>query len=128
MRCARAAKRGVSEFPPLLPIRELLISSRHASHRQEDPAAVLGCEGPLGCKGTLEAWHAEAQKATWHTPQEIKAQFCSASVLKGGRIVFNIGGNKYRLVVAIDYVRQACFVKFIGTHAQYDAIDAETVQ
>jgi mRNA interferase HigB len=79
-------------------------------------------------KGPLEAWHAEALNASWKTPQEVKAQFGSASILKGGRVVFNIGGNKYRLVIAIDYARQACFVKFIGTHQQYDSIDAETIQ
>ena len=79
-------------------------------------------------KGPLEAWHAEAMMASWKTPQEVKAQFGSASILKGGRVVFNIGGNKYRLVVAVDYGRQACFVKFIGTHKQYDAIEAGTIQ
>jgi mRNA interferase HigB len=79
-------------------------------------------------QGPIEAWHAEASKASWRTPQEVKAQFRSASVLKGGRVVFNIAGNKYRLVVALDYGRQACFVKFIGTHEQYDRIEAETVQ
>ncbi len=51
----------------------------------------------------------------------------SASILKGGRVVFNIGGNKYRLILAMDYGRQASYVKFVGTHRQYDAIDAETV-
>lgn len=79
-------------------------------------------------QGPIEAWHAEALKAVWRTPQEVKAQFGSASILKGGRVVFNIAGNKYRLVVAIDYGRQTCLVKFIGTHEQYDSIDAETVQ
>lgn len=79
-------------------------------------------------QGPIEAWHAEVAKASWKTPQGVKAQFASASILKGGRAVFNIGGNKYRLVVAIDYVRQACFVKFIGTHEEYDSIDAQTVQ
>lgn len=79
-------------------------------------------------KGPLEAWHAEALKASWKTPQQVKAQFGSASVLKNGRVVFNIAGNKYRLVIAVDYRRQACFVKFIGTHRQYDSIDAETIQ
>ena len=78
-------------------------------------------------QGPIEAWHAEVLKASWQTPQEVKAQFRSASVLKGGRVVFNIAGNKYRLIVAFDYERQTCFVKFIGTHAQYDRIDAETV-
>jgi len=79
-------------------------------------------------QGPIEAWHAEVSKASWRTPQDVKAQFRSASVLKGGRLVFNIGGNKYRLVVAVDYARETCFVKFIGTHEQYDRIDAETVQ
>ena len=78
-------------------------------------------------KAPLEAWHAEAQKAGWKSPQDIKAQFRSASFLKGNRVVFNIAGNKYRLIVAVDYDRQASFVKFIGTHKQYDKIDAEAV-
>ena len=73
----------------------------------------------------LEAWHFEALKASWSTPQEIKAQYHSASILKNNRVVFNIAGNKYRLIVSIDYKRQACFVKFVGTHEQYDEIDAE---
>ena len=75
----------------------------------------------------LEAWHSETLKADWAMPQQVKEQFGSASILKGGRVVFNIAGNKYRLVVVIDYARQACFVKFIGTHVQYDEIDAEIV-
>lgn len=79
-------------------------------------------------QGAIEAWHAEVSKACWRNPQEVKQQFRSASVLEGGRIIFNIAGNKYRLIVSVDYERQACFVKFIGTHAQYDEIDAETVE
>ena len=78
-------------------------------------------------QGPLEAWHSETVKARWKNPQQIKEQFGSASILKGGRVVFNVGGNKYRLVLAIDYKRQACYVKFVGTHRQYDAIDAETL-
>ena len=78
-------------------------------------------------QGPLEAWHSETVKARWKNPQQIKEQFGSASILKGGRVVFNIGGNKYRLVLAMDYRRQACYVKFVGTHRQYDAIDAESV-
>ncbi|PCJ12631.1 MAG: addiction module toxin RelE [Gammaproteobacteria bacterium] len=75
----------------------------------------------------LEAWHAEAQRANWLTPQEIKGQFRNASILKNSRVVFNIAGNKYRLIVSIDYERQVAFVKFIGTHKQYDQIDAEGI-
>jgi mRNA interferase HigB len=78
-------------------------------------------------KAQLEAWHSEAIKARWNSPQDIKAQFRSASILKNNRVVFNIAGNKYRLIVAIDYKREACFIKFIGTHKQYDQINAETV-
>lgn len=78
-------------------------------------------------KGPLEAWHAEALKATWKSPQELKAQFRNASILKNNRVVFNIAGNKYRLIVSIDYLRQAIFIKFIGTHQQYDEINAEEV-
>jgi len=76
-------------------------------------------------KSPLEAWYEEVSKATWNTPQDIKEKYRSASILKNNRVVFNIAGNKYRLIVSVDYIRQACFVKFIGTHEQYDAIDAE---
>lgn len=78
-------------------------------------------------QGPLKSWHEETRRAHWETPQQVKEQLGSASVLKAGRVVFNIGGNKYRLVVAMDYGRQACFIKFVGTHRQYDEIDAETV-
>jgi len=78
-------------------------------------------------RGPLEAWHSESIKANWKTPQDIKKQFRSASILKNNRVVFNIAGNKYRLIVAVDYKRQAMFIKFIGTHKQYDEIDVETI-
>jgi mRNA interferase HigB len=74
-------------------------------------------------KGPLEAWHTEAMKAEWLTPHDIKAQIGSASIIGDSMVVFNIAGNKYRLVVDVDYVRQAMFVKFIGTHAQYDKLE-----
>lgn len=76
-------------------------------------------------KGQLEAWHDEVLKANWSNPQEVKAQFRSASVLKNNRIVFNIAGNKYRLIVRIDYRVKLVFVRFVGTHEQYDSVDAE---
>ena len=78
-------------------------------------------------RGALEAWHSESMKANWKTPQDVKTQFRNASILKNNRVVFNIAGNKYRLIVAVDYVRQVMFIKFIGTHKQYDEIDAETI-
>jgi mRNA interferase HigB len=75
----------------------------------------------------LEAWHAEALKADWPDPHAVKAQFRSARILKGNRVVFNIAGNKYRLVVKINYPYRIVYVRFVGTHAGYDAIDVETV-
>lgn len=76
----------------------------------------------------LKAWLEEAQAASWQQPADIKAQFRSASVLKNRRVVFNIKGNDYRLVVAVAYRFQAVYVKFVGTHAQYDAINVDTVE
>lgn len=76
----------------------------------------------------LKAWLAEAQAAQWVQPSDIKAQFGHASILKNRRVVFNIKGNDYRLVVAVAYRFGALYVKFVGTHAQYDAIDAQTVE
>jgi mRNA interferase HigB len=75
----------------------------------------------------LKAWHAEAEKATWKSPSDIKDRYASASFIGGDRVVFNIGGNKYRLIVALKYELGLVFVRFIGTHRAYDAIDAETV-
>lgn len=76
----------------------------------------------------LLAWFDEASKAVWTQPADIKAQYASASILKNRRVVFNIKGNDYRLIVAVAYKLGVAYVKFIGTHKQYDAIDAETVE
>ena len=76
----------------------------------------------------LKAWHDEVLRASWQQPADIKAHYRSASVLKNRRVVFNIKGNSYRLVVSIAYKLQIVYVKFIGTHEEYDAIDAETVE
>ena len=76
----------------------------------------------------LRAWYAEAAKATWWQPAGIKAQYRNASVLKNRRVVFNIKGNDFRLVVAISYKLQIVYVKFVGTHKAYDAIDPQTVE
>lgn len=77
---------------------------------------------------SLLAWIDEAKNADWSTPADIKEQFRHASVLKSRRVVFNIKGNDYRLVVAIAYRYGALYIKFVGTHKQYDAIDADTVE
>lgn len=76
----------------------------------------------------LRAWHDEVSRAQWRSPADVKAQFGSASILKGRRVIFNIKGNDYRLVAALAYHTGLVFVKFVGTHAEYDRIDAETVE
>lgn len=75
----------------------------------------------------LKAWYEEATSASWTQPAEIKAQYRNASVLKNRRVVFNIKGNDYRLIAAIAYKLQVVYVKFVGTHREYDAVDAETI-
>jgi mRNA interferase HigB len=76
----------------------------------------------------LKSWVDEVRHATWNRPADIKDQYRNASFLKNRRVVFNIKGNDYRLVVSVAYRFQAVYVKFVGTHAAYDAIDAETVE
>lgn len=78
-------------------------------------------------KAPIEAWHGEARKAQWRTTEDIKKDYNSASFLKDNRVVFNIKGNDYRLVVHIDYKRHIVRIKFIGTHAEYDKINAEEI-
>ena len=76
-------------------------------------------------KPGLDAWFHEAEGADWANPAQVKAQYATASILKNGRVVFNIGGNKYRLVVRINYAYRVVYVRFAGTHSEYDQIDAE---
>ena len=73
------------------------------------------------------AWYRDVLKADWDAPAAVKAQFGNASILKDGRVVFNIAGNKYRLVVWINYPFRVVYVRFIGTHKRYDVIDAQTI-
>jgi mRNA interferase HigB len=75
----------------------------------------------------LKSWVDEVKHAAWKHPADIKGQYRNASVLKNRRVVFNIKGNDYRLVVSVAYRYQAVYVKFVGTHVAYDAIDAETI-
>ena len=75
----------------------------------------------------LKAWYQEAKQATWLTPADIKEQYRNASILKNNRTIFNIAGNKYRLVVEINYPAQMIFIRFIGTHQEYDKIDVEII-
>ena len=75
----------------------------------------------------LRAWYREAEADDWKTPAEIKRRYPSASLLAGGRVVFNISGNKYRLIVRIRYEHHVVYVRFLGTHDKYDTIDAANV-
>jgi mRNA interferase HigB len=76
----------------------------------------------------LKAWYDEARHASWATPQDIRSRYATASFLEGNRVVFNIKGNNYRLVVAVAYRFQAVYIKFVGTHAEYSRINAATVE
>jgi len=81
----------------------------------------------VDAKEPVLAWYRHALNADWASPADVKAEFGRASILRDGRVVFNIAGNKYRLVVWINYVHRTVYVRFLGTHAQYDRIDAQTV-
>jgi mRNA interferase HigB len=78
-------------------------------------------------KEALKSWYAEAKAANWQNPAEIKVQYRNANILKNSRVVFNICGNKYRLIVKINFPASIVYIRFVGTHKQYDTIDAETV-
>ncbi|WP_165073132.1 type II toxin-antitoxin system HigB family toxin [Desulfovibrio sp. ZJ200] len=78
-------------------------------------------------KEPLLAWHRFALNADWASPADIKEELRSASILQDGRVIFNIAGNKYRLVVWINYPYRVVYIRFIGTHEQYDAIDPQTI-
>lgn len=83
--------------------------------------------GHADSQGALQSWYDEAIKAEWKTTQDIKDHYSSASICAGNRVVFNIAGNKYRLVVEMQYRAGIAWVKFVGTHARYDQIKVETV-
>ena len=72
----------------------------------------------------LRSWHAIAAKAEWSSPSDVKTAYRRASIVGDDRVVFDIGGNRYRLVVRFDYEHGIAFVRFVGTHAEYDRIDA----
>ncbi len=78
-------------------------------------------------KAPLESWYTEVKGSLWKAPSDVRIFFRTADFIKGDRVVFNIGGNKYRLIVKIEYRIQLIFIRFIGTHSEYDRIDAETI-
>lgn len=75
----------------------------------------------------LLSWYRETLKAEWNSPNEIKQAYASASILKNSRVIFNICGNKYRLVVEINFNRKWLFIRFVGTHKEYDKIDVNVI-
>ena len=89
---------------------------RHASHK-----------GTKAARSQCDAWLATVDHATWWSPEDVKRSHPKASILKGGRVVFNIKGNDYRLIAAVNYLAGVLAIRFFGTHAEYDQIDAETI-
>jgi len=89
---------------------------------------IAGKKAHQAVDTALRAWLHEAERARWETPVDVKKAHATASVIDGERVAFNIKGNDYRLVTAIDYARQAVFIKWIGTHKDYDRIDVKEVQ
>ena len=79
------------------------------------------------CEQQLKAWFREAQKAEWENTNQIKEEYPSASILNSNRIIFNIKGKNYRLIVKISFEDQMIWIRFIGTHSQYDKINANTI-
>lgn len=76
---------------------------------------------------SLRAWYANVRRATWKSPADVKISYRNASILPANRAVFNIKGNDYRLVVVIDYTYTVIYIRFVGTHRDYDRIDATTI-
>ncbi len=90
-------------------------------------AAHAGHRGIKAARAQYDAWLRIAMAADWRNPEHVKVAYPKASILKGGRVVFNIKGNDFRLVAAVQYKTGLVAVRFYGTHSEYDTIDAETV-
>lgn len=78
-------------------------------------------------KTALQVWYEDAQRSEWRTPSDIKHSYRNASIIGDNRVIFSIKGNNYRLVVKIHYDRGVVYIRFVGTHREYDAIDAERI-
>ena len=89
--------------------------------------SLAGHSDHKAVEAALDDWYADVKKASWKEPADLKGQYGSASILKNRRAIFNICGNKYRLVVKINYVKGVVYVRFVGTHAAYDDIDVDEV-
>jgi mRNA interferase HigB len=75
----------------------------------------------------LKSWYQEMKQVSWKNPNEVKIQYKNASIVGDNRIVFNVSGNKYRLIVKVNYEAQWMFIRFVGTHKEYDKIDSKTI-
>jgi mRNA interferase HigB len=84
-------------------------------------------ESHQDAKEPLQAWYREVEKEDWDTPAKVKSKYRTASIIGDNRVVFNIKGNDYRLVVKINYAYRVLYIRFVGTHAEYDGINAEEV-
>lgn len=78
-------------------------------------------------EGSLQAWYANVKRASWKTPSDVKAIYRNASFIENNRIVFNIKGNSYRLIAAIDYRHGIVYIRFVGTHQAYNRVNAATI-
>lgn len=90
--------------------------------------SLKGQQSQKAERAALDAWFHEVHRAEWHSPADVKRDYGAASIVGSNRVVFNIKGNDYRLVTAINYPRQIIFIKWIGSHRDYDKIDARTVK
>ena len=86
-----------------------------------------GHRGIKAARSQYDAWLAIAGRAQWQGPEDVKRSHPKASILKGGRVIFNIKGNDFRLAAALNYRAGVLAIRFFGTHSEYDRIDAETV-
>jgi mRNA interferase HigB len=90
-------------------------------------AARVGHRGIRATRAQYDAWRAIAQSARWKAPQDVKRALPRASILKGGRVVFNIKANDYRLIVAVQYEKGVMLIRFFGSNEEYDKVDAQAV-
>lgn len=103
-----------------------ILRNARADHRQADFAGVLG--NPSQARTPLQSWFATVSKSAWNSPADVKAEFgATVDFVADNRVIFDISGNKYRLVVRVAYSHKRVLIKFVGTHADYDKIDARTV-
>jgi mRNA interferase HigB len=89
---------------------------------------LAGHKDKPAVKSALDAWFHEVRQATWKSSADVKKSYAHASIVGADRVVFNITGNSYRLVVSMNYMRSSVFIKWIGTHKEYDSIDARAIE